>query len=346
MRSNGETPPVAIPHLQETKFWKVTGNMKVYKNTSNGVRHRTHPVRYHLHKGSSVKRLSFGKRSTGGRNDSGRITVRGRGGGHKRRVRNIDFKRTAPGPHMVVRLEYDPNRSAELALLRNLSTNEFSYILRQKDLNVGDVVYSWRSGLPIESSSQTEENVNEETVELKKDSVKIDQHVSKSRMIQRGNCLPLHAIPVGTIVSCISLKPNGPAKLCRSAGTYGQLLALGTKVEDRAPGKLFAQLRLQSKEVRLVDVNCVATIGEMGNSDHHNRVLGKAGLMRHKGFRPKVRGIAMSPYDHPHGGGRKSKGGRHPRSPWGWKTRGLKTVRGKKWFVVTPKWKVKMDRGE
>ncbi|KAJ3048908.1 hypothetical protein HK102_012604 [Quaeritorhiza haematococci] len=152
-------------------------------------------------------------------------------------------------------------------------------------------------------------------------------------MISPGNCLRLKDIPVGTLVHCISLTPDGPAKLCRSAGTFGQILY--TAQEG------FAQIRLQSKEVRLIPVEACATIGMVGNVNHHNTVLGKAGASRRRGIRPTVRGIAMSPVDHPHGGGQKSKGNKHPRSPWGWKTKGFKTVRRKKWYLVTPKWKAK-----
>ncbi|KAJ3116860.1 hypothetical protein HK098_006465 [Nowakowskiella sp. JEL0407] len=324
----GKPPQRPYPNRLETKFYKVINNMKVYKNTSNGQRRRRMPTRFHLHKRSCIKRLSFGKRSTGGRNHHGRITIRSRGGGHKKRVRNVDFYRNTPGPHMVVRLEYDPNRSAELCLLRNLSTNGFSYVIRQQDVNVGDVLFSWRSGVPDEIE-QDESSTNQQN-----QGIVVDHFVSRSKMIQKGNCLPLHAIPVGTIISCISLRPGGPAKLCRSAGTYGQLLSVGT---PNAQGKIYANVRLQSKEVRLFDINCCATIGPIGNSDHHNRIYGKAGIMRHKGWRPSVRGIAMSPYDHPHGGGRKSKGNKAPRSPWGWKTKGWKTNRGPQpWHIGKP----------
>ncbi|KAI8835096.1 translation protein SH3-like domain-containing protein [Chytridium lagenaria] len=299
LKEAGEPLPPVKRDVMENKFWKVVGNMKIYKPVSPGCRHRRHPVRHHLHKGSCIRRLSYGKRSTGGRNKSGRITVRHQGGGH-----NVE---TTPGPHEVVRFEYDPNRSADLALLRNMSTNELSYILRSKGLNVGDVVESFRTGVRGAGLSS--------------------EPLARNQLIQRGNALRLRDIPVGTLVHCIGLKPDGPAQICRSAGTSGQLIAT-----DQSG---FAQVRLSSKEVRLIPLDCVATIGEVGNEDHHHRNYGKAGAMRRKGVRPTVRGIAMNACDHPTGGGSKSKGNKHPRSPWGWLTKGWKTVRRRKWYVIT-----------
>lgn len=296
----------------ENKFWKVIGNMKNYKRVSPGCRHKRSVTRFHLAKGNCIKRLSFGKRSTGGRSTrTGRITIRRRGGGHKRRIRKVDFYRRIPGQHEVVRLEYDPNRTAELALLRHLSTNEFSYIIRPADLNPGDIVNSWIDGLPQPLPGE--------------------DPMPRSQIVKPGNCLKLKDIPVGTFIHSVGLKPDGPGQLLRSAGTSGQVLSTGEEG--------YAQVRLMSKEVRLISVECVATTGVVGNADHKNIVWGKAGASRRKGRRPYVRGIAMSPVDHPHGGGSKSKGGKHPRSIWGWKTKGVKTVRKKKWYVVTPKWK-------
>ena len=296
----------------ETRFYKIIGNMKVYKSVSPGSTHRRHPTKFHLHKGSAIKRLSFGKRSTGGRNKTGKITVRHRGGGHKKRVRMVDFMRSTPGPHQVVRFEYDPNRTGELCLLRNLSTNEFSYIIRPLDVEIGQIVQSYRQG--IEALEENED-------------------FSKSHIIKPGNCLKIKDIPVGSKIHCIGIKSDGPACLVRSAGTWAQLLSTG---EDG-----FAQIRLSSQEVRLVPVDACATIGVVANEAHKLRIWGKAGARRRKGWRPSVRGIAMSPYDHPHGGGSKSKGGKAARSPWGWKTKGPKTVKRKKWYVVTPRWKAK-----
>jgi ribosomal protein L2 len=222
----------------------------------------------------------------------------------------VDFMRKIPGPHEIVRFEYDPNRSGELCLLRNLATNEFSYILRGAEMKVGQVVYSYRDGL---SSLATMEKF------------------SKSDIVKPGNCLLLSDIPVGTRIHNIGLRKNGPAKICRSAGSYAQLLSTSPTG--------YAQIRLASKEVRMIPVTACATIGTVGNEAHKLRVWGKAGARRRKGWRPAVRGIAMSPYDHPHGGGSKSKGGKAPRSIWGWKTKGPRTVKRKRWFIITPRWK-------
>jgi ribosomal protein L2 len=218
-----------------------------------------------------------------------------------------------PGPHSVVRLEYDPNRSADLALLRNQSSNELSYIIRPSSVNPGDVLYSFRNGLTALE----------------------EQTIPKNVLLQPGNCLQLADIPVGSVVHSISLTPSGAAIMCRSAGTSAQILS---KTESG-----FAQVKLSSSETRLIPLKACATMGVVGNEAHKLTNLGKAGAKRRKGIRPTVRGIAMNAHDHPHGGGSKSKGGKAPRSPWGWKTKGVKTVRRKKWFVVTPKWKAKKD---
>ncbi|KAI9203932.1 translation protein SH3-like domain-containing protein [Polychytrium aggregatum] len=321
LREQGIEPVRRTFPETENRFWKITGNMKVYKPVSPGCRHRRQLTRDHLWKGSCIHRLSFGKRSTGGRSTrTGSVTVRHRGGGHKRRVRLIDFMRTAPGPHEVVRLEYDPNRNCNLALLRNMSTNEFSYIIHPKDVNVGDTIHSWRSGIPAPAPGE--------------------EPLSRATMIKSGNCLRLRDLPIGTVVHNIGLKSDGPAQLCRSAGTSGQVL------DNDADGKTgFAHVRLKSKEVRLIPSEACATVGVVGNEDYKLIVWGKAGASRRRGLRPSVRGIAQSPYDHPHGGGSKSKGNKHPRTPWGKKTKGWKTVRKlrKRWHIITPKWKAKMS---
>ncbi|KAJ3004366.1 UNVERIFIED_CONTAM: hypothetical protein HDU68_005149 [Siphonaria sp. JEL0065] len=309
LKAQGLPVPETQVNVIENRFWKVSNGMKVYKPVSPGCRNRRHATRFHLHKGSCIRRLSYGKRSTGGRNESGRITMRHKGGGHKRRVRTVDFMRSTPGPHQIVRLEYDPNRSADLALLRNLSTNEFSYMIHCQGTEPGSIVYSYRQGLGLAYAG-----------------------IARNQLVQPGNCLLLRDIPVGTLIHNIGLKPNGPAQLCRSAGTSAQLIAtdLATKT---------AQIRLASKEVRIVHVDCPATIGVVGNKDHHHTNWGKAGARRRRGIRPSVRGITQNPCDHPHGGGSNSKGNKHPRTPWGWLTKGWKTVRRKRWFIVTPRWK-------
>jgi ribosomal protein L2 len=210
-----ESRPSAA-NLTETKFFKVVGNMKIYKSVSPGMTNRRHPTRFHLWKGGAVKRLSFGKRSTGGRNNTGKITVRHRGGGHKRRVRVIDFQRRTPGEYRVERFEYDPNRNAELMLMRNLSTNELSYIIRTAQVEVGDILLSYPNGIPSVAPGTRE--------------------LAKAELIKNGNCLPLKSIPVGSFVHCIGLKPGGGAKMCRAAGTFAQILSTSPNG--------YAQLRL------------------------------------------------------------------------------------------------------
>jgi large subunit ribosomal protein L2 len=240
-----------------------------------------------LHKGEPYGPLLEPQKRTSGRNNDGRITVRHRGGGHKQRYRRIDFKRRKDGiPAKVERLEYDPNRSAHIALLL-YADGERQYIIAPKGLTAGDTV---RSG--------------------------------SDAPIQTGNCLPLRNIPVGTIVHCVELKPKKGAQIGRSAGAGIQYVA-----REGAT----ATLRLRSGEMRKIPIECRATIGEVGNSEHSLRSLGKAGAKRWRGVRPTVRGVAMNPVDHPHGGGEgRSSGGRHPVSPWGQPTKGHKTRTNKR----------------
>lgn len=227
------------------------------------------------------------KSKTGGRNNAGRITTRHIGGGHKQRYRMIDFKRNKDGIDAVVEhLEYDPNRSAHIVLLKYLD-GERRYIIAPKGIGEGSVL---RSG--------------------------------DDAGIKPGNCLPLRNIPVGTIVHCVELKPGKGAQLARSAGTSAQFVA-----RDGS----YATLRLRSGEMRKVLANCRAVIGEVGNGEHNLRSLGKAGASRWRGVRPTVRGVAMNPVDHPHGGGEgRTSGGRHPVSPWGTPTKGYKTRSNKR----------------
>ena len=224
---------------------------------------------------------------TGGRNNQGRITTRHRGGGHKKRYRIIDFKRLKDGiPAKVERIEYDPNRSAHIALLL-YADGERRYIIAPRNVGKGDELLSGR-GAPI----------------------------------RPGNCLALSDIPVGSMVHCVEFKAGKGAQIARSAGASVQLVA-------REGG--FATLRLRSGELRKVTVACRATIGEVGNSEHSLQSLGKAGAGRWRGRRPRVRGVAMNPVDHPHGGGEgRSSGGRHPVTPWGVPTKGHKTRRNKR----------------
>ncbi len=260
--------------------------LKTFKPTSPGRRQLVLVDRSDLHKGRPVKKLTEGLTKTGGRNNTGRITSRRRGGGAKRLYRKVDFKRNKFDVEATVeRLEYDPNRTAFIALV-NYTDGEQAYILAPQRLGVGDKVIS-----------------------------------SKTADIKPGNTLPLKNIPVGTIIHNIELKPEKGAQMIRSAGSYAQLVG-------RDGG--YAQIKLASGELRMVLDRCLATVGAVSNPDNMNQVLSKAGRNRWKGVRPSVRGVAMNPVDHPHGGGEgKSSGGRHPVTPWGKKTRGPKTRKNK-----------------
>ncbi len=222
----------------------------------------------------------------GGRNNNGRITVRHRGGGHKRRYRIIDFVRDKHDiPAKVATMEYDPNRSARISLL-HYADGEKRYILSPSGIKVGDVIFS-----------------------------------GEKSDIKPGNALPLNKIPVGTMLHCVELRPGKGAQLGRSAGAAIQLMA---------KGEGYAQLKLRSGEIRKVRGECMATVGTVGNSEHMNIKIGKAGRNRWLGHRPTVRGVVMNPVDHPHGGGEgKSSGGRHPVTPWGMPTKGAKTRKRK-----------------
>jgi large subunit ribosomal protein L2 len=240
-----------------------------------------------LHKGEPHEPLVEKKTSTGGRNNNGRITTRHRGGGHKRRYRIIDFRRNKDDiKGKVERIEYDPNRSAHLALIL-YADGERRYIIAPKNVRAGDQVMSGRQ-VPIKP----------------------------------GNALPLRNIPVGTLIHCIELKPGKGAQIVRAAGGSAQIVAReGT----------YVTLRLRSGEMRKVHVDCRATVGEVGHNEHNLRKLGKAGASRWRGVRPTVRGVAMNPIDHPHGGGEgRTSGGRHPVSPWGLPTKGKKTRNNKR----------------
>lgn len=240
-----------------------------------------------LHKGEPHAPLTARKTNTGGRNNHGRTTVRHRGGGHKRHYRIIDFKRDKDGvTGRVERLEYDPNRSAHIALVL-YSDGDRRYIIAPKGVAAGAQI---ASGVDVP--------------------------------IRPGNCLPLRNIPLGTQLHCVEMRPGKGAQLARSAGASVQLVA-----REGA----HATLRLRSGEMRRVPVECRASIGEVGNEEHNLRSLGKAGAARWRGRRPTVRGVAMNPVDHPHGGGEgRSSGGRHPVSPWGMPTKGYKTRRNKR----------------
>jgi large subunit ribosomal protein L2 len=260
--------------------------LKTFKPTTPSQRQLVIVDRSELWKGEPVKTLTEGLRKSGGRNNSGRVTVRWRGGGVKRRYRIVDFKRTKDDMAATVeRLEYDPNRTAFIALVR-YEDGELSYILAPQRLKAGDKVVSGD---------------------------KVD--------VKPGNAMPMRSIPVGTIIHNVEMKPGKGGQLARSAGTYAQLVG-------RDAG--YALLRLASGEVRMVRAECRATIGAVSNPDQQNIVIGKAGRSRWLGRRPSVRGVAMNPIDHPHGGGEgRTSGGRHPVTPWGKPTKGKKTRHNK-----------------
>ena len=240
-----------------------------------------------LHKGKPENSLLDKKSKSGGRNNQGRITTRHRGGGHKQRYRVVDFKRNKDGvPGKIERIEYDPNRSARIALVL-FADGERRYIIAPKGVEVGT---------PVQNGANAP--------------------------IKPGNAMPLRNIPVGTVVHCVELRPGKGAQMARSAGSAVQYVAREGE---------HATLRLRSGEMRKVRLDCRASIGEVGNSEHSLRSLGKAGAKRWRGVRPTVRGVAMNPVDHPHGGGEgRTSGGRHPVSPWAMPTKGYKTRKNKR----------------
>jgi len=257
------------------------------KPTSPGRRFRIKISNPELYKGKPCSSLIQKSKKTGGRNNQGRITTRHIGGGHKKRYRIIDFKRDKDNiAAKVERLEYDPNRNANIALLLYID-GERRYIIAPKNLKTGDSVMS-----------------------------------GKDSSIAIGNSLPMKNIPVGTQVHCIEMKPGKGAQIARSAGTVAQIAAIEGD---------YVTVRLRSGEMRKIFSSCKATIGEVGNSEHNLQSFGKAGAKRWLGVRPTVRGVAMNPIDHPHGGGEgKTSGGRHPVSPWGTPTKGYKTRSNKR----------------
>jgi len=257
------------------------------KPTSAGRRFVVKVSEPDLHKGAPYAPLVETKSRSGGRNNQGRITTRHKGGGHKQHYRVIDFKRDKDGiVGRIERLEYDPNRSAHIALVL-YADGERRYIIAPKGVSAGSQIMS-----------------------------------GSEAQIKPGNCLSLRQIPVGTMVHCIELKPGKGAQMARSAGTSAQLVAREGE---------YATLRLRSGEMRKVHSECKATIGEVSNSENNLRSLGKAGAKRWRGVRPTVRGVAMNPVDHPHGGGEgRTSGGRHPVTPWGVPTKGYKTRSNKR----------------
>ena len=261
--------------------------LKTHNPTTPGRRGLVLVDRAGLWKGKPEKSLTEGLRNKGGRNNNGRITARRRGGGHKRRYRIIDFKRLKHDVEAtVLRLEYDPNRTAFIALIK-YADGDLSYILAPQRLREGDKIISG------------------DTVDIKP-----------------GNAMPMQNIPVGTIIHNVEMKVGKGGQIARSAGTYAQIIG-----KDQG----YAQLRLNSGELRMVRAECMATVGAVSNPDQQNIKLGKAGRKRWLGKRPSVRGVAMNPIDHPHGGGEgRTSGGRHPVTPWGKPTKGKRTRSNKK----------------
>lgn len=261
--------------------------IKSFKPTSAGLRHKNMADFSVLTRKAPEKALVETKKRSGGRNAYGRITTRHMGGGHKRKYRLVDFKRDKTSiPAKVAAVEYDPNRTAYLALL-NYADGEKRYILAPADLKVGDSVLA-----------------------------------SDSADIRPGNAMSLGAMPIGTLVHNIELLPNQGGKLVRSAGGVAQLMGREG---------IYCQVKMPSGEMRKFHQNCRATIGQLSNSEHMNIAIGKAGRSRWLGIRPTVRGVAMNPIDHPHGGGEgKTSGGGHPRTPWGMPTKGYKTRHNKR----------------
>ncbi|HAT9491160.1 TPA: 50S ribosomal protein L2 [Legionella pneumophila subsp. pneumophila] len=257
------------------------------KPTSPGKRGEIRVVHHDIYKGKPHAALVEKLKKTGGRNNQGRITVRHIGGGQRQKYRIIDFKRNKDGIlGRVDRLEYDPNRTALIALI-SYKDGEKRYIIAPSNLEIGATIQS-----------------------------------GADSPISVGNCLPLKNIPVGTTIHCVEMKPGKGAQMLRSAGCSGQLVA---------KEGVYATLRLRSGEMRKIHVLCRAVIGEVSNSEHNLRALGKAGAKRWRGIRPTVRGVAMNPVDHPHGGGEgRTSGGRHPVSPWGLPTKGYKTRSNKR----------------
>jgi ribosomal protein L2 len=277
---------------------------KTYKPVSPGIRHLRRPLNLHIYKGRPVRSLTVARRKNGGRNHRGVITVRHRGGGHRQRIRILDYKREAPGIHDVVRIEYDPGRSAHIALLHNRDPNaigeqKWSYIIATDGLRAGDHVQSFRQGIPkgfipgfdssmnADDKSDTGNKKEVDSTEASAQSLAIG--LLRSLTLIPGNVLPLRLIPPGTVINTVALSPTGPGILVRSAGSYAQVVA--HEVEGR-----YVHVRLQSGEIRKILRDCCATIGKVSNSLWKNRSLGKAGRSRWLGIRPSVRGVAMNAY--------------------------------------------------
>jgi ribosomal protein L2 len=295
--------PSQPSHIPEEKNAAI---LRTYKPRTPGLRHLKRPINDHLYKGRPYLPLTMARKGQhiGGRNShTGKITVRHRGAGAKRRIRTLDYQRMDPGKHLVERIEHDPGRSAHIALLSRTEgqTRSYSYIVAPQGMRAGEVIESYRQGIPdylIRELGGT-----------------ADAGMIAAKTAFRGNCMPLHMIPPGTIVYNVGLRRGKGAQLCRSAGTFATVLSKG----DGDPKKaVYVDVKLKSGEVRRIHRDCCATIGTASNVNFNRRQLGKAGRKRWLGIRPTVRGVAMNASEHPHGGGRgKSKGNVHPVSIWG-----------------------------
>lgn len=274
---------------------------KTYKPITPGIRHLRRPLNPHIYKGRPLRLLTVALRKKGGRNSKGRITVRSRGGGHRRRIRLVDFMRSEPGPHDVVRIEYDPNRSAHIALIKNRDpgvegARKWSYILACEGLRAGHVVESFRRGIPnglvegfVDSKKIRGKAMVGDDDDFAAANASLAIGLLRARTVKPGNVLPLRLIPTGTIIHSVALNPDGRGILVRSAGSFGQIIVH----EDNGR---YSHVRLQSGEVRRVLQDCVATIGKVSNPLWKGRILGKAGRARWLGRRPHVRGVAMNAY--------------------------------------------------
>ncbi|KEF52845.1 uncharacterized protein A1O9_11262 [Exophiala aquamarina CBS 119918] len=345
--SNSAQPDLSVPLPQDLlNPSKAQVQLRRYVPRTPGIRHLVRPMNDHLWRGRPVHKLTFPKKghAKGGRNHTGHVVMRHRGGGHKRRIRTVDFHRNEGGKHFVERIEHDPGRSAHIALVKSMETGKQTYILAAEGLRAGDMVESFRSGLP---QSLIDEMGGH-----------LDLGLLASKTANRGNCLKLSMIPVGTPIFNIAPTKEDGGKMCRGAGTHGIIIGKGEDTVQKEMAKVlqdsgtldwealapeilkkfetaanYVTVRLSSGEVRLIDKEAVATIGVASNINFKYTSLGKAGRKRWLGIRPTVRGVAMNAMDHPHGGGRgKSKNNRIPSSPWG--------IPAKSGFKTRPKNKV------
>lgn len=279
-KSSNKTTKVAFAPPPKDTSKNGTFQMREYKPRTPGLRHLRRPINDHLWKGRPFLPLTFTKKGhgKGGRNNTGRVTVRHHGGGHKTRIRCVDFSRQRPGPHTVERIEHDPGRSAHIALLNEEATDRKSYIIAAEGMRAGDVVQSYLQGIPkdlLESMGGA-----------------IDPGVLAAKTAWRGNCLPLHMVPVGTLVYNVGSQKGKGAVFCRSAGTYAVIIS--KEDESKPGGSKFVAIRLQSGEIRRVSKHACATIGTASNPHHQHSQLGKAGRSRWLNIRPTVRGVAMN----------------------------------------------------